>query len=410
MSTRIPISKQEVILNYDNLDRLIGKQISREVVKSILQDLEISIEHEDEDGLRLIVPSCKVEVTREADVIEEVLRIYGYNNVEIPDEVKSSLSFDIKPNPDRVRNVIADVLCANGFFEIMNNSLTRSTYYKENQAFPIDHCVNILNPTSRDLDVMRQTLLYGGLETIIYNQNRKAFDLKLFEMGTIYSTTAKETKDSLSGYCEQQQLALFLTGRTAPESWNTSDDLVDLFQLKGYLHALLQRLSIDTIGINVEPFSSSIIRDGISYQVGESLLISAGLVRNSILKQVDMKLPVLYAAIDLDLLLKLIPINESKYKKLPKFPEVRRDLALLLDRKITFDQIEKIALQTDQKILRNVGLFDVYEGDRIEVGKRSYAVSFLLGDDTKTLTDKEIDKVMTRIVKALEQELGAKIR
>jgi len=234
-----PEPNPKVSLRYRYLDRLIGKHVPRDVVKSILQDLEIRIEYEDEHGLDLRIPSCKVEVTREADVIEEVLRIYGYNNIEIPNEVKSSLSSLPRPDPDRIRNVIAEMFSANGFFEIMNNSLTRSTYYDENPAFPAEDCVKILNPTSRDLDVMRQTLLYGGLEAIVYNQNRKAFDLKFFEMGTIYSKAARVTEDYLSGYREQQQLALFLTGRSIPGNWNASDTPVDLYQMKGYLHAML---------------------------------------------------------------------------------------------------------------------------------------------------------------------------
>ncbi len=405
-----PVPNTKVSLRFVNLDRLIGKQIPRDVVKSILQDLEILIEHEDDQGLDLVIPSCKVDVTREADVIEEVLRIYGYNNVEIPIDVKSSLTFLPKPDPDQIRNVIAEMLSVNGFFEIINNSLTRSTYYQENAAFPAELCVNILNPTSRDLNVMRQTLLYGGLETIVYNQNRKAFDLKLYEMGTIYSKAARENEDYLSGYREQQQLALFLTGRSMPENWDTSDTPVDLYQMKGYLYAMLTRLSIDERDIKLDPFSSSILRDGFSCQSGNFMLITAGHLRDSVLKQFEIKLPVLFAAVDMDLLLKLIPEKELQYKELLKFPEVRRDIALMLDKEITFNQIKQVAYQTEKKILRDVGLFDVYEGDQIETGKKSYAVSFQLCDDSKTLTDAEIDKVMDRMARALEQKLGAKIR
>ena len=405
-----PVPNPKVSLRFINLDRLIGKQIPRDVVKSILQDLEIRTEHEDDQGLELVIPSSKVDVTREADVIEEVLRIYGYNNVEIPVDVKSSLTFLPKPDPDRIRNVISEMLSVNGFFEIMNNSLTRSTYYQENTAFPAKLCVNILNPTSRDLNVMRQTLLYGGLETILYNQNRKAFDLKLYEMGTIYSKAARENEDYLSGYREQQQLALFLTGRSMPENWNTPDTPVDLYQMKGYLYAMLTRLSIDERDINLDPFSSSILRDGFSCQSGNYMLITAGHLRDSVLKQFEIKLPVLYAAVDMDLLLKLIPEKELQYKELSKFPEVRRDIALMLDKEINFKQIKQVAYQTEKNILRDVGLFDVYEGDQIETGKKSYAVSFLLCDDSKTLTDAEIDKVIDRMVRALEQKLGAKIR
>ncbi|NQV02721.1 MAG: phenylalanine--tRNA ligase subunit beta, partial [Bacteroidia bacterium] len=400
----------KVTLTFRNLDHLIGKEIPGDVVKSILADLDITIGHESSSGIDLLIPAFKVDVTREADVIEEVLRIYGYNNIGIPQEVKSSFSFLSAPDSGKIRNIVADLLSSNGFFEIMNNSLTRSTYYEDNALFPADKCVRILNPSSRDLDVMRQTLLFGGLESIVYNLNRKASDLLFFETGTVYSLAGAESSDPLPGYHEEQRLALFLTGRKAPESWDANDAQADTFLLKGILQAVFDRISIDPAGLDLFSVESPLFSNGFMYQKQGEILVAAGSLRKSILSQFDIKQPVIYADLNWDLLLQLIPGQELQYTELPKFPGVRRDLALLLERDISFDQIRQVAFETERKILRQVGLFDVYEGERIEAGKKSYAVSFLLIDDTKTLTDAEIDKVMERLVKAFSGKLSATVR
>jgi len=412
---------QKVTLRYSHLDRLTGKKIPHKLVKSILEDLGIRIENEYSEKLELSIPSFKVDVTREADVIEEVLRIYGYNNIEVPEEMRASLSFPSKPDPDKIRNIISDLLCSNGFFEIMNNSLTTSAYYRDNTVYAAESCVRIINPSSRDLDVMRRTLLYGGLETIAYNLNRKAFDLKLFETGSVYSLAGTDTGDPLPGYHEEQRFALFLTGRKLTENWDADDAMVDIIQLKGVLHAILKRISIDPAGFTLYPLESPLFSSGFTYIAGEQpedgedpddfdRLITAGVLRKSVLNQFDIRQPVLYADFNWDLLLKLIPGQELQYVELPKFPIVRRDLALLLDKGISFDRVREIAFRAEKKILHKVGLFDVYEGDQVEKGSKSYAVSFLLGDETKTLTDKEIDSVMDRLVKAFRKELGAQIR
>ncbi|MBN1197877.1 MAG: phenylalanine--tRNA ligase subunit beta, partial [Bacteroidales bacterium] len=405
-----PVEKQQLRLTFKNLDRLVGKKIPRNVVKSILTDLDFSVIEENKEGLELLIPSFKVDVTRESDVIEEVLRIYGYNHIGIPKEVRSSFSFHPDPDMGKLRNIVADLLVSNGYFEIMNNSLTNSSYYEDNQDFPVEKCVRIVNPSSRDLDVMRQTLLYGGLESVAYNLNRKASDLLFFEMGTVYSLASREDADPLPGYHEEQRLALFLTGRQLPESWDTGDAAISHFMVKGILHALFQRLSIDPDTLEQCALDSHLLSQGFAYSKKGELLVSAGLVRKPILNQFTIGQPVIYADLNWDLLVQLISGRTILYVELPKFPVVRRDLALLLGQEITFDQIRKIALETEKKLLLQVGLVDVYEGDRIEAGKKSYAVSFLLGDSSKTLKDAEIDNVMERLTKAFSDKLCAAIR
>ncbi|MBE0646964.1 MAG: phenylalanine--tRNA ligase subunit beta [Bacteroidales bacterium] len=405
-----PKPVNRVAVKYSNLNRLIGKVIPRDVVKSILTDLGIIVEKESETGLELIIPAFKVDVNREADVIEEVLRIYGYNNIEIPQEVKSSFSFQSGPEYSRMRNIVGDLLSSNGFFEIMNNSLTTSSYYEDNKVFPAESCVRILNPSSRDLGVMRQTLLYGGLESISYNLNRKASDLLFFETGTVYSLTDPESNDPLPGYHEEQRLALFLTGRKVAESWDTNNDPADQFLLKGILQAIFQRLSIDMHELEHAHTESPLFSNGFTYRIKGETLVTAGNISKSVLSPFDIKQPVLCADLNWDLVMRLTTGKSLQFVDLPKFPVVRRDLALLLDRDISFDQIRLVANETERKLLQQVGLFDVYEGERIEAGKKSYAVSFLFGDASKTLTDAEIDKVMERLVKAFSGKLGAAIR
>lgn len=405
-----PVLKTNVTLAFRNIDRLVGKEIPRHVVKSILNDLGIRIIRENTGELELQIPTFKVDVTREADVIEEVLRIYGYNNIGIPLGVKSSFSFLSGPDAGRIRNIAADLLSSNGFYEIMNNSLTRSAYYEDNLVYPEERCVRILNPSSRDLDVMRQTLLYGGLESLAYNINRKAFDLLFFEMGTVYSLAGPDSVDPLPGYHEEQRLALFLTGRKIQESWDSADAQVDMFFLKGILQAIFTRLSINSEGLDFVQADSPILSGGFLFRKGEDVLVEAGTVRKSVLNQFDIRQPVIYADMNWDFLSRLIPEKNLNFSELPRFPIVRRDLALLLDKEISFEQIRQVAIETERRLLRQVSLFDVYEGERIEPGKKSYAISFLLSDPLKTLTDREIDTVMERIAQACSGKLGASIR
>jgi phenylalanyl-tRNA synthetase beta chain len=406
-----PFSPGIVEFSFKNLDRLIGKTIPRNVVKNILTDLGIKILHgsESEVVLKLEIPAFKVDVTREADVIEEILRIYGYNNIEIKDEVRASLSYTTNPDPEKAQNLVSDYLSANGFYEIINNSLTKSTYYAGNPDFPVEQCVRMLNPISRDLDVMRQTLLYGALESVVYNQNRKNFDLKMYEFGRVYSTV-NDKNDLIAGYHEENHLMLMITGRSQPESWNTPDNQVDFFELKGFQEAICHKLGIKHNMWHIQSFTSKQVADGLSYSINEKTIFTMGYVNSLVLSAFDCKQPVLYSEVNWDLLFSLIPGKEIQYKGIPKFPEVRRDLALLVNQEITFDQIEKLAHQAEKRLLKKVRLFDVYQGDNIASGKKSYAVSFILQDDEKTLTDKEIEKSMDQLIKALKQQLNAQIR
>jgi len=434
------VSPVVVELSYRNADRLIGKTINRQVIGNILKYLGIEIlgplapdpspggnaltpspapggrgEHpvsripDPVSGLRLQIPLFKVDVTREADVIEEILRVYGYNNIELNDEIRSSLSYTTTKDPGKVQNVVSEYLAANGFCEIMNNSLTKSTLYQGNPDFPVENCVKMMNPISRDLDVMRQTLLFGALESIAYNQNRKTPDLKMFEFGKVYSVTG-DKNDPVPGYHEEKHLAVVMTGRSQPENWNTPEKQVDLFELIGYLRTIFKKLAVQQEGWKIEPYSSSLIADGLTCTSAGKNIFVMGCVAGQALKIFDIRQPVFYAGVNWDNLFRLIPVKNAQYKELPKFPEVRRDLALLVDKAVTFDQIEKLACQAERKLLKKVGLFDVYEGDKIAAGQKSYAVKFILQDNDKTLTDKEIEKAMERIVKNLASGLNAQIR
>jgi len=405
------LTPQIVNLSYKNLDRLIGKVIDREVVKRILTDLGIVVLEEIDpgSGIRMKIPAFKVDVTREADVIEEILRIYGYNNIELQDELKTSLAYTSNPDQEKIQNLIADYLAANGFNEIMNNSLTRSTYYSGNADYPVERCVKMLNPISRDLDVMRQTLLYGGLESIVYNQNRKIPDLKLFEFGRVYSSGIFND-EPLPGYHEEMHLAVYLTGRLHPENWNVTDKQAGFYDLKGLLEGICNKTGVAPDQMQVQPYKSSQVIDGLQYFLNEESIFIIGSVNAQVLKAFDCKQPVCFAEINWDRLFALIPRKTLQYMGIPKFPEARRDLALLVDQGITFDQIRKLAFQTEKKLLKKVGLFDVYVDEKIASGKKSYALSFVLLDEDKTLKDNEIDKVMEKLIQAMVRHFNAQLR
>jgi phenylalanyl-tRNA synthetase beta chain len=421
-----PLSSSEVHLSWFNLDSLIGKKLDRKVVSDILTDIGIEIKQDDrpnqkvsrEKGLDLIIPSFKVDVTRDVDVIEEVLRIYGYNNVEILSEVRSSLSYTIKPDPDKIRNMISDYLSAHGFFEIMNNSLTRSAYYIDNPDFQCSQCVKILNPISRDLDVMRQSLLFGALESVVYNQNRKIPGLKMFEFGTVYRKTSADN-GLVKGYHEETRLCILLTGRSEPENWNSNPGPVDWFELKGYTDAIFRKLGIISSrakniagisGISLLPLKNYSVSQGANFVLNGNEIGWAGQLSRNVLNAFDIRQDVLYADFNCKMILSLVSPADIQYQELPKFPEVRRDLALMVDKSVRFAEIEKLAYETERNLLKKVGLFDVYEGEKIESGKKSYALSFILQDELKTLTDKEIDNTMERLVKAFGNKLNAQVR
>lgn len=413
-----PVPRRVIELSYKNMDRLIGQEVNREVVQHILTDLGFEIvnpvdkqaQQADQNALLTVrVPGFKVDVFREADLIEEVLRIFGYNNIAIGQEVHASLSYTPKPDPGKVQNVVSDFLASNGFHEVMNNSLTRSSYYEGFEELPLEQCVKILNPISRELDVMRPSLLHGALECVVYNQNRRQSDLKLFEFGKVYTRVPNDASpEPVAGYHEEKHLSILVTGRRMEENWNGTDHEADFFELKGFISGILSRLSIPNPA--VQAIASGIYLEGLSYQVQGRELLKMGELNSQLRRQFDLRFPVFFAEIDWDYLLSLIPSKEAKYRELPKFPEVRRDLALLISKEITFGQIEELALQTERKILRRVGLFDVYEGDKIAADKKSYAVSFILQDEQKTLTDKDIEKVMERLSRAFTEKFHAVIR
>lgn len=408
----LAIEKKSVDVTFKNINRLIGKVIEKEKVKSILTSLEIEIINETAEGLNLLIPTNKVDVCREADVIEEILRIYGYNNIELSSELHSSISYLQKPDKEKIQNIIADYLSANSFVEIMNNSLTSSDYAAKLEDLNPAANVKILNPLSKELDVMRQSLLFGGLESISYNINRKSTDLKLYEFGKIYTYNAEADKTAkvTKRFAEEKHLAIFVSGRKMPESWNTTHTDSDFFSLKVYVDNIFKRLRISTDKIQISKTSNSVFSEALTYVANGKTLLSLGNLQNKLLLSFGIKQPVFYADFNWDLIIKLIPSKEINYTEVPKFPEVRRDLALLVNKEVTFAEIVKLAYQTEKNILQKVNLFDVYEGDKLESGKKSYAVSFTLQDKEKTLNDKQIEGIMNKLIKVYTEKLGAVIR
>ena len=403
--------KFKVDILYTNVDRLIGKTIERNIIKEILKNLEIDIISENNEGLKLEIPPFKVDVQREVDVIEEILRIYGYNNIEIPLDIKSSLSYTKKPDKENIINTVSNYLTDNGFVEIMSNSLTKSEYSINNSFINPDNNVKILNPLSKDLDVMRQTLLFSGLEAIAYNQNRKSTDLKLYEFGKSYhlNSSINQENKQLAKYSEIQHFAMFLCGKKNPESWYQNNENIDFYYLKSFVHNILKRICNNYKHITIKQLEPSFITEGLAYYYNKTKLVEFGILNKITLKQFDLKQEVYYADFLWENLLKAAE-GKILYEEITKFPEVRRDLALLVDKNILFSQIEEIAQQTEKKLLKQIGLFDIYEGDKIDSNKKSYAVSFVLQDYSKTLTDKEIEKIMARFIKAFKEKIGAIIR
>jgi len=351
---------------------------------------------ENAEGLELEVPSYKVDVTREVDVIEEVLRIYGYNAIAIPKQIRASLNYGTKPDKESVRNHIAELLSSNAFSEILTNSLTKSAYSDSPET-----AVKILNPLSSDLDVMRQSLLYTGLEAIAYNQNRRSTDLKFYEFGKVYEKLTE-------GFSETQRLSVFMTGSKLTAQWNHDTKAVSIFNLKAVVDAILRRLNVK--GLSEAEYSSALFSQASQYKKGDRTLVSFGAVSKSVLKKMDIENPVYYADFDWDMILKSIRKNKISYQEVSKFPAVRRDLSLLIDRSVSFSQLKQLAFRTEKSLLKEVNVFDVYEGDKLPAGKKSYAISFLLQDEEKTLTDKQIDSVMNKLIFTFGKEVQAEIR
>jgi phenylalanyl-tRNA synthetase beta chain len=405
-----PIADFEVDLKYNYVDSLIGKTIDRDVIKNILTSLDIKVVGENAEGLSLQVAPYRVDVQRPADVVEELLRIYGYNNVEFSENVKGTLSYIDKPDKERVVNAISDWLSANGFNEMMTNSLTKSGYYDGLETFKSNDLVMMLNPLSQDLNCMRQTLLFGGLEAVAHNTNRRNPDLKLYEFGNTYKKEAPHKGQPLQGYTEELHLSMVITGLKAQPNWINHEETSSFFFIKAYAENILRRVGLDPDKMEVKDLSNDIYADALVYKLGNQELCTIGLINKKLLQRFDIKAPVYHADFQWNKVLKLMRSVKVTFEELPKFPEVRRDLSMVLNKDIQFSQIRNVALKTERKLLKRVNLFDVYEGDKIAQGKKSYAVSFILQDLEKTLTDQQIDKIMDSLTQAIEKQVGAQIR
>jgi phenylalanyl-tRNA synthetase beta chain len=408
-----PIQDFRVSLSLTKVNSLIGKDLDADTVKSILQSLEIEILEENGDILELKVPAYRVDVQREVDVIEDILRIYGYNNVEIGSSIKSNISYSVKPDSHRLQNLISEQLTASGFHEIMNNSLTSAAYYTDIPSFPAEETVMMLNPLSSDLNGMRQTLLFGGLESLAYNRNRRKQDLKFYEFGNCYHYNASKRNEEyrLSPYSEEMHLSLWITGNKTAQSWIHAEERTSFFELKAYVENILSRLGVERNTLVAEESSDDVFaRNLLLSNRGGKLVAKLGSLRTALLKKYDIDTEVFYADILWQPLLDLTKKNKVSYSELPKYPEVRRDLALLVDKAVRFADIERIAASTDKKLIKSVTLFDVYEGKNLPQDKKSYAVSFTLQDETQTLNDKTIDGIMNKLIHNFENQLGASLR
>ena len=389
-----------VVLNFQNVKKIIGQEIPKETIKKILVSLDIKVTSVSDSSLGLIIPAYRVDVQREIDVIEEILRVYGYNNINFSNKLNATISNSSRTEDYKVQNAVATQLNSLGFHEMMANSLTTPDYIKLSENLRDEYNVTILNPLSNDLSVMRQSLLFSGLEAVSYNINRRNSDLKLFEFGKTYHKHP-------SNYEEIKHLSLFVSGNRTSESWTTTEKPSDFFLFKGYIKAVLSRLGIAKI--QHKPMTSDVFAEGMAIAVGNTVLVEFGTVKKSVLKHFDIKQDVLYADFDWGAILKLLS-NKIKFTEIPKYPEVRRDLALMLDDSVTFDQIYALARQSEKGVLKDITLFDVYQGTNLPEGKKSYAVSFIIQDNTKTLNDSQIEKIMEKLIGTFQTELGASLR
>ncbi len=404
----------KVDITYNKINSLIGKEIPADIVKNILSSLEIKITSETEEGLSLEVPVYRIDVQRDVDVIEDILRIYGYNNVEFSDHVKSNLSYQTPTDYSyKMQNLISEQLCGCGFNEILNNSLTRSAYYNDLTTYPVDHCVMVMNPLSADLNCMRQSLLFAGLESVEHNIKRKNGNIRFYEFGNCYDYNKENKKEdqSLGEFSEDYRLALWLCGNRVENSWIHPNEKTSVYELKAYIENILVRLGINLKKVIFGNLTNDIYDAGLSIttQSGKELG-TLGIVSRKICKAMDIDTEVYYAELSWKHLMKETKKNKVTFTEISKFPAVKRDLALLIDKSVKFAEIQKIASESDRKLLKEVTLFDVYEGKNLPAGKKSYAVSFYIQDETKTLNDKQIDAIMKKIQKNLEQKLGAQLR
>ncbi len=408
--SKIENTKMEFSLS--KMDSIIGQHIDKSLVENILVLLGIIITKQTEDTLYLEVPPFKTDVTRPIDVVEEVLRIYGYNKIAMGDEMRSSLSYFPKPDPEKVQNIISDYLTSNGFFEILTNSLTKQSYYENNKAlFATDNLVSIVNPLSKELNVMRQTLLFSGLECVAFNKNHKNQNILFYEFGKVYSLNKSNPGNPLDKYNEQKHLALFASGNIQDKNWQTSEKKVDFYYMKSIVNNIIKRLGIDKKAFTISGAQTPLLfSEQLTYSLNDVIVCEFGNLQTAILKQTDIKEPVYYAYLNWDVLLYDIPKRSIQYAEIPRFPEVKRDLALLLDKSVKYNQIEQIAYQAEPILIKKVSLFDIYEGENIGVNKKSYAISYILQDEEKTLTDERIDTCMNKLIEAYTKQLNATLR
>lgn len=406
-----PIEKKVIDLDYDRIEAFIGKKIGHDVIENILTYLTYEFIEKREGGAKVAAPSYMIDVYRECDVVEEILRIYSYNNIELPQHMKMSVGTTPSPDPEATRNYISNFLVADGFVETMNNSLTKSAYYAGLQTFPEERCVKIVNPLSSDLNVMRQTLILNGLEVVAYNANRQINSIRTFEYGSVYQRLPETDGKTLASYEEHQCFAMFISGPGA-KSWRLGEQKGNYYQLKGYFEQLCSRYAIDLHAMETEAAPSDIYREGIVYRLPgtHEVFATLGTVSPAIAKKFDVRQPVFAAEIVWPVLLKLISRVKVKFQEMPKFPEVRRDLALLVDESVSYADLSNAAFKAVKKILKQVTLFDVYRGDKIPEGKKQYALNFVLQDPEKTLTDNEVEKAMSRLLATYQNSFGATLR
>ena len=409
-----PLPDFHVDLKYDYVQQLIGKEIPADTIKSIVTSLEMKIETEDNDGLQLVVPAYRVDVQRPCDVVEDILRVYGYNNVEIPTQLKSSLV--IKGDEDikhQLENLVSEQLVGCGFNEILNNSLSKAAYYDSLNKYQAENLVRIMNPLSSDLNVMRQTLLFGGLESIAHNANRKSPNLKFFEFGNCYTHSPEkaDAENPMNAYKEEYHLGLWVTGKRVSGSWAHADEQSSFYELKAYVVNVLRRIGLSFGSVVFKESDNNIFSKAVAIENrGGKLLAEMGVVSRNLQKNADIDNEIYYADLNWTALMKAVRKNKVEYHEISKYPAVSRDLALLIDKSVEFAQIEQIAYQSERKLLKKVELFDVYEGKNLPEGKKSYAVNFILQDEQKTLNDKQIDAIMQKIILNLKKQLNAELR
>lgn len=406
-----PVPRKRIELDYARMEAFIGQAIGHDVIEGILTDLGYTFVEKTDGGALVEAPSYMVDVYRECDVVEEILRIYGYDNIALPKHMKMSVCATPSPEPEAIKNHISNFLASNGFVEIMNNSLTKSEYYDRLQTWPADHCVHIVNPLSQDLNVLRQTLVLSGLEVVAYNLNRQTASLKTFEYGSVYQRLPEKSAETLDGYEEHQNFCLMITG-TAEKSWRGEASKSSYFQLKGYVELLLKRYGADLFKMWTEPAPADIYSEGMTYKLpGQGKVVATiGQVNPVLAKRFGIRQPVFAAEIVWPVLFELVKRDKVSFKEMPKFPEVRRDLALLLDEGVTYDALRTAAFKSAGKLLKQVGLFDVYRGDKIPEGKKQYALSFVIQDIEKTLTDQDTERVVERLLKTFQSQFGAVLR